>query len=152
LRAFRYYRCSISSLLEGPPDNAVLIAKVVSNLADDYQDQGGYLSGDHVLRAVERRGLDQEDESQIRQQWHEFRIEIDDPESAVEFEHLDENARRSICAASSPTVYLDTALRIRVSEPSRPRPPIEQGLFLGYRNPVYGDSALGNNIRNVGVH
>jgi hypothetical protein len=69
----------MSSFVERPLNKPMLIAKVVSNLADDYQRQGGYLSGDHVLRAVEKRGLDQEDDAQIRQQLYELGIEIDDP-------------------------------------------------------------------------
>jgi hypothetical protein len=62
-------------------DKASLIAKVISSLADDYQRRGGYLSGDHVLRAVEKRGLDPEDDVLIRQRLCELGIDIDDPES-----------------------------------------------------------------------
>jgi hypothetical protein len=29
---------------------------------------------------------------------------------------------------------------------------MEQRLLLGYRDPVYGERAFGNNIRNAGVH
>jgi len=85
----------MSSLAEEPAEKAALIAKVVSGLADDYHRRGGYLSGDHVLRAVEKRGLDPEDDALIRQQLGNLGIEIDDPESAFDFERLDESAGRS---------------------------------------------------------
>ncbi len=76
-------------------EKAALIAKVAASLADDYHRRGGYLSGDHVLRAVEKRGLDPEDDVLIRQQLRDLGIEIDDPESAVDFERLDETDARS---------------------------------------------------------
>jgi RNA polymerase primary sigma factor len=83
------------SPVEQPVDRAALIAKVVSSLADDYHRRGGYLSGDHVLRAVEKRGLDPEDDVLIRQQLRDLGIEIDDPESAFDFEQLNEPDARS---------------------------------------------------------
>ncbi|MBZ5592785.1 MAG: sigma-70 family RNA polymerase sigma factor [Acidobacteriia bacterium] len=85
----------MSSLVEEPIDKAALIAKVASSLADDYHRRGGYLSGDHVLRAVEKRGLDPEDDVLIRQQLRDLGIEVDDPESALDFERLEETDARS---------------------------------------------------------
>ena len=85
----------MSLLVEEPADKARVIAKVVGGLADDYHRRGGYLSGDHVLRAVERRGLDPEDDAVIRQQLGDLGIEIDDLESTFDFERLDETAGRS---------------------------------------------------------
>ena len=85
----------MSSQVEETKDKAALIAKVSGSLADDYHRRGGYLSGDHVLRAVEKRGLDPEDDVLIRQQLRDLGIEIDDPESAFDFERLDETDARS---------------------------------------------------------
>ena len=85
----------MSSQAEETLDKAALIAKVVSSLADDYHRRGGYLSGDHVLRAVEKRGLDPEDDVLIRQQLRDLAIEIDDPENAFDFERLDQTDTRS---------------------------------------------------------
>jgi RNA polymerase primary sigma factor len=85
----------MSSQDEETLDKTALIAKVASSLADDYHRRGGYLSGDHVLRAVEKRGLDPEDDVLIRQQLRDLGIEIDDPESAFDFERLDETDTRS---------------------------------------------------------
>jgi len=45
----------MSSTAEEPTDKSALIGKVVRSLADDYHRRGGFLSGDHVLRAVEKR-------------------------------------------------------------------------------------------------
>ena len=42
-------------------DKSKLIERLVSRLRDDYERRGGYLSGDHVLRTVAKRGLDIED-------------------------------------------------------------------------------------------
>jgi RNA polymerase primary sigma factor len=85
----------MSSQVEETKDKAALVAKVSGSLADDYHRRGGYLSGDHVLRAVEKRGLDPEDDVLIRQQLRDLGIEIDDPESAFDFERLDETDTRS---------------------------------------------------------
>ena len=85
----------MSSPVEEPAERGALIARVVSVLADDYHRRGGYLSGDHVLRAVEKRGLDPEDDVLIRQQLRDLEVEIDDPESALDFERLDESDARS---------------------------------------------------------
>jgi RNA polymerase primary sigma factor len=85
----------MSSLVEEPADKAALIAKVVSGLADDYHRRAGYLSGDHVLRAVEKRGLEPEDDVLIRQQLRDLGIEIDDPEGSFDFERPDQGDARS---------------------------------------------------------
>jgi RNA polymerase primary sigma factor len=66
--------------------NDNLIAKVVSNLAEDYRRRGGYLSGDQVLRAVEKRGLDAADDAAIRQELKRLGIEVDDPDYALNFD------------------------------------------------------------------
>jgi RNA polymerase primary sigma factor len=83
------------SKVEEPMDKAALIAKAASSLADDYHRRGGYLSSDNVLRTVERRGLDPEDDVLIRQQLRDLGIEIDDPESGFDFERLGETDERS---------------------------------------------------------
>ena len=68
----------MSSPVEEKVDKVALITKVVSGLADDYHRRAGYLSGDQVLRAVEKRGLDPEDDVLIRQQLSDLGIEIDE--------------------------------------------------------------------------
>lgn len=72
----------MSSRVQEPTDRAAPIAKVAAGLADDYRRRGGYLSGDHVLRAVEKRGLDPEDDVLIRQTLRDLGVEIDDFEQA----------------------------------------------------------------------
>ena len=85
----------MSSHVEEPTDKAALITRVANSLADDYHRRGGYLSGDHVLRAVEKRGLDPEDDFLIRQQLRDLGVEIDDPEGVLDFARLDETDARS---------------------------------------------------------
>jgi len=59
-------------------DKSELRKRVVDRLVDDYHRRGGYLSGDHVLRAVEKNGLDIEDDIAIRLELEAAAIEIDD--------------------------------------------------------------------------
>src|ERR1044071_7200298 len=59
-------------------DKSELRKRVVDRLMDDYHRRGGYLSGDHVLRAVEKNGLDIEDDIAIRLELEAAAIEIDD--------------------------------------------------------------------------
>jgi len=68
------------------------IARVVQKLVDDYRRRGGYLNGDQVLRAVEKRGLDVEDDLEIRRQLRSLGIEIDDPECDIEVDPSKESA------------------------------------------------------------
>jgi RNA polymerase primary sigma factor len=81
-------------------DGNGLIARVVGALTDDYHRRGGYLSSDHILRAVEKKGLGPEDDFEIRRQLVKLGIEIDEPES-----HLDiESAAASLTEASDDLV------------------------------------------------
>ena len=50
----------------GAEVKAQSLAKVVQQLLQDYERRGGYISGDHVLRAIEKRGLDIEDDALVR--------------------------------------------------------------------------------------
>jgi DNA-directed RNA polymerase sigma subunit (sigma70/sigma32) len=68
---------------------------IASRLADDFHRQGRYLFGDHVFRAVEKRGMDPEDDVLIRQQLCDLGIEFDDPESALDFDRPDETDAKS---------------------------------------------------------
>lgn len=63
-----------------------VIARVVSNLLADYRRRGGYLSGDHILLAVEKRGLEPEDDVAIRAELGRLGVEIDDPEGIFDFQ------------------------------------------------------------------
>jgi len=58
----------MSSTAEEPTDKSALIGKVVRSLADDYHRRGGFLSAITSFRAVEKRGLEPEDDVLIRQQ------------------------------------------------------------------------------------
>lgn len=73
-------------------EQTAVIARVVRKLVDDYRRRGGYLNGDQVLRALEKRGLDAEDDLEIRQQLRSLGIEIDDPEGGVEVDPSKESA------------------------------------------------------------
>lgn len=85
----------MSSNVEKSAEKAALIAKLTSGLADDYHRRGGYLSSDNVLRAVEKRGLDPEDDALIRQQLRDLGIEVDDPDGDFDFERIDETVEGS---------------------------------------------------------
>jgi RNA polymerase primary sigma factor len=61
-------------------DKNELIERLVSRLLQDYQRQGGYLSGDQILRTVAKRGLDIEDDLAIRAELQKFGVEIDEIE------------------------------------------------------------------------
>src|SRR5437867_9649853 len=68
------------------------IGRVVQKLVDDYRRRGGYLNRDQVLRAVEKRGLDVEDDLEIRKQLKSLGIEIDDPENDIDVDPSRESA------------------------------------------------------------
>src|SRR5436309_3345207 len=104
----------MSSPVEEPVDKVALIAKVVSSLADDHHRRGGYLSGNHILRALEKRGLDAEDDVLIRQHLRDLGIEIDDPDSSFDFERLAEADARSEDLVRR---YLQEIGTIRLLEP-----------------------------------
>lgn len=78
-----------------------LITKVVTALADDYHRRGGYLNSDHILRAIEKRGLGPEEDFEVRRQLIELGIEIDEPESHFELD----------CPTESLTVPSDDSVR-----------------------------------------
>jgi RNA polymerase primary sigma factor len=61
-------------------EREAVIDRVVSRLVDDYHRRGGYLSRDHVLMVVERKGLDAEDDLAIKERLCGLGINIDDPE------------------------------------------------------------------------
>ena len=77
-----------------PLDKASLVDKVVDNLTDDYNRRGGHLTGDHILRVVDKRGLDPEDDALIREKLHTRGVKIDDPEEGIDFEQLGEMTRQ----------------------------------------------------------
>ncbi len=76
----------MAALAEEPRDHDRLITRVVDLLVDDYHRRGGYLSGDHVLRLVEKKGLEPEDDIQVRIELRSRGIDIDDPDGKVDFE------------------------------------------------------------------
>jgi len=69
-------------------DRASAITRAVDRLVEDYQRHGGYLSDDHVLRVLERRGLGPEDDLSIRDELLNRGVEIDQVADVVESDTL----------------------------------------------------------------
>ena len=69
-------------------DTTRLLANILDALTADYHRRGGYLSGDHVLRAVEKRGLAPEHDAIVRRELQNRGIEIDDPDTFLDFSEV----------------------------------------------------------------
>lgn len=76
-------------------EKAAVVARLVKRLADDYRRRGGYLNSDHVLRAVDKRGLHAEDDLAIRQELQRLGIPIDEPESDTDVDPIEESKTAS---------------------------------------------------------
>lgn len=68
-------------------DKQKIILRVVSRLVDDYHRCGGNLSGDDVLRAVDKKGLGIEGDLLIRSELAKLGIEVHDKEGKLTISH-----------------------------------------------------------------
>jgi len=66
------------------PNKESIINRTVDQLCDDHHRNGGYLSSDSVIRLVQKRGLDAEDDQLVREGLLRRGVEVDEPEDYIE--------------------------------------------------------------------